>query len=78
MVLRNRLTHFLKAVTEALSLELEDLKSPVLDFKDVTRHICDRIIQNVPAENSTSNFSTNLSQASDTLRLEFDQLLNLR
>ena len=78
LALRNNLTPFLKAVTEALSLELEDLESPVCDIQDVRQDLCDKIIQNVPAENSTSNFCSNLSQASYTLQLEFDQLLNLR
>ena len=59
---------------KALSCELEN-KS--VDPK-IVGEIIDEIIQHVPAENSTLNFCTNLSQASGTLQLEFDQLLNLQ
>ena len=34
----------------------------------------DEIIQNLPTENSTLNFFTNLSQAADTLQDELNQL----
>ena len=34
----------------------------------------DKIIQNVPAENSTSNLFTPWSQASNDLQFEFDNL----
>ena len=67
-VLRSNLTPFLKAVTRALSIELEG-SGTYTDRKDVF----DEIIQNLPAENSTSNFCTSLSLASDTLQDEFDQ-----
>ena len=69
--LRRNLTPFLKAVMKALSCELENQYV-------YTKTIVDEIIQNVPAENSTLNFCTNLSQASGTLQLEFDQLLSLQ
>ena len=72
--LRRNLTPFLKAVMKALSCELEIEAS---DFETAGK-IIDEIIQNVPAENSTLNFCTNLSQASGTLQLEFDHLLNLK
>ena len=68
------MTPFLKAVMKALSYELED--------ENVSRWtvgvIVDEIIQHVPAENSSLNLCTNLSQASGTLQLEFDQLLDLQ
>ena len=69
--LRRNLTPFLKAVMKALSCELENEDC-------ASETIVDEIIQHVPAENSTLNFCTNLSQASGTLQLEFDQLLNLQ
>ena len=72
--LRRNLTPFLKAVMKALSCELEN---KFLESETV-REIVDEVIQHVPAENSTLNFCTNLSQASGTLQLEFDQLLNLQ
>ena len=72
--LRRNLTPFLKAVMKALSYELENED---VDDK-VVEEIVDEIIQCVPAENSTLNFCNNLSQASGTLQLEFDQLLNLQ
>ena len=72
--LRRNLTPFLKAVMKALSCELEDKNVNIITVGE----IIDEIIQHVPAENSTGNFCTNLSQASGTLQLEFDQLLNLQ
>ena len=36
------------------------------------------VLQNLPAENSTSNFPINAGQPVDTLEFEFDQLLNLQ
>ena len=59
---------------KALSCELEN--ENVDD--EAIEEIVDEIIQHVPAENSTGNFCTNLSQASGTLQLEFYQLLNLQ
>ena len=38
----------------------------------------DKIIQNVPAENSTTNLFSRWSQASDDLEFEFDDMLNLQ
>ena len=73
MALRNNLTPFLKAVTKALSSEVEHEE----DFKEEKREaLFNEILQNIPAENSSSNFYTYLSRASDTLKLEFDQLLD--
>ena len=64
------MTPFLKTVTRALSIELEE----VVTERCEKEALFDEIIQNLPTENSTLNFSTNLSQASDTLQDEFDQL----
>ena len=38
----------------------------------------DKIIQSVPAENSTPNLFSRWSQASNDLEFEFDQILNLQ
>ena len=69
-VLRSTLTPFLKAVAKALSIELEQEVPTVFEKKA----LFDEIIQNLPAENSASNFCANLTRASDTLQEEFDQL----
>ena len=69
-VLRSMLTPFLKAMTRALSIELE---KGYLE-KEERKAIFDEIMRNLPTENSTSNFSANLSRASGTLHDEFDQL----
>ena len=73
-MLRNNLTPFLKAVVKALCFELEE------NYHQTERYeaIVDEILQNLPAENSTSSFCSNLSQASDTLRLEFDNLKKMQ
>ena len=76
--LRRNLTPFLKAVMKALSCELEALINRALINRETIEKIIDEIIQHVPAENTTLNFCTNLSQVSSTLQLEFDQLLNLQ
>ena len=73
-ILRNNLTPFLEAVTKALSFELE-VENPKMEQK---KAVFEEILQKLPSENSASNFFTNLSQTSNTLQLEFDQLLNLR
>ena len=70
MALRSNLTPFLKAVIRALSLDLEVNGAS----GDQRKAVFDEILQNLPAGNSTSNFCTNFSQASDTLNLEFDGL----
>ena len=70
MALRSNLTPFLKAVIRALSRDLEENGTS----RDQKKAVFDEILQNLPAENSTSNFSANFSQASDTLKLEFDGL----
>ena len=67
---RSQLTPFLNGVTKALSIELEqDYLS--LDQKTA---VFNEIVQNVPAEDSTSNLFTDLSHASETLPNEFDKL----
>ena len=79
-LLRRNLTPFLKVVKKALSYELENGISSVTnaETKAGTNALMDEIIQNLPDENSTSNILASWTQASDTLHLEFDQLLNLR
>ena len=72
-MLRNNLTPFLKAVVKALCLELEG-NYEIEQYEAVF----DEILQNLPAENSTSSFCSNLSQASDTLQLEFDNLKKMQ
>ena len=67
--LRGQLTLFLKAVSKALSAELEvgysyEKKEPILD----------EIIRNIPSENSTS-ITINPSATIDTLNLEFNNIL---
>ena len=63
------LTPFLKAVTKVLSTEL----GSYFDSEE-KEALFDQVLQNLPTGNSASNFSTNLSQASETLKFEFDQL----
>ena len=75
MILRRNLTPFLKAVTKVLSPELLVEKEYKLN-SERSEALFNEILQNVPAENSISNFCTNLSQGVDTLKLEFDQLLD--
>ena len=74
LALRNNLTPFLKAVKTVLSIELE---KGYLN-KDERYSLFAEVIQNLPAENSTSNFSINAGQPLNTLDFEFDQLLNLQ
>lgn len=69
-VLRTFLTPFLKAVMEALEVKLIDTNE--------SGALLDKIIQNVPAENSTQNFFFHRIQASNDLEFEFDEMLNLQ
>ena len=73
---RGHLTPFLKAVTKALSFELEN--GHIERYGRSDEYLFNEILQNLPAENSTHNFFANWNQGSDTLQLEFVQLLNLR
>ena len=74
LALRNNLTPFLKTVTRVLSIEL--VHGHV--GQNVREDLFTEVLQNLPAENSTSNFSINLGQPLNTLEFEFDQLLNLQ
>ena len=73
-MLRNNLTPFLRAVVKALCLELEEDDHAFEQYEAVV----DEILQNLPAESSTSSFCSNLSQASNTLQLEFDNLKKMQ
>ena len=77
-MLRNNLTPFLKAVVKAVCFELEENYDGVEEYVDGVELIVDEILQNLPAENSTSSFCANLSQASDTLQFEFDNLKKMQ
>ena len=68
---KSKLSPFLEAVAKALSFDLE---KPDRRRED----LFDEILRDLPVENSTSNLFTGLTQASDTLKLEFDKLLNLK
>ena len=70
MSLRSLLTPFLKAVMEALEVKKLSLNK--------SKALIEKIIQNVPAENSTSSLFSRWSQASDDLEFEFDEILNLQ
>ena len=70
VLLKSLLTPFLKAVKEAL--EVKELS------RDQSKALLEKIIQNVPAENSNSNLFFCWSQASNDLQLEFDEMLNLQ
>ena len=64
---------------KTLSIELEEGNE--LSFEETKKLngvIFEEIIQNLPAEKSTSNIFITFSQASGTLQFEFDQLLNLQ
>ena len=68
--LRGQLTPFLKAVTKALSAELE------IGFDEVMKEsIFEEIIQKIPPENSTSIIVYPSGHTVDTLDLEFDDIL---
>ena len=76
-VLRSKLSPFLKAVSKALSAELEDgyLKP------GQRKALFDEILENVPVENSTSFASwarALKSEVRNILDFEFDQLLDLQ
>ena len=74
-ILRENLTPFLKVVARALSYELENGTDTTHSEKS---DLLNEILENLPTENSTSNFFVKRSQAFDTLHLEFVQLLNIR
>ena len=76
-VLKNNLTTFLKAVTKALSLELEALNISRDILKNQRKAVVDEIFRNLPAINSTLSFHTNTGQQSKTLEFEFDQLAGM-
>ena len=68
--LRGQLTPFLKAVTKALSAELE------IGYSDEMRNsILDEIIRNIPAENSISVAINPSARTIDTLQLELHGIL---
>ena len=78
-VLRSKLSPFLKAVSKALSAELEDgyLKP------GQRKALFDEILENVPVENSSSNSFASWARAlksevRNILDFEFDQLLDLQ
>ena len=72
-LLRGKLSQFLKAVMKALSIELEvAINEGYMSAQKEA--VYNEVLQNLPLENSTYNFRTNLSQASDFLQFEFDQL----
>ena len=72
-LLRNKLTPFLKAITEALSVELEQ-KDNLVRLGKEKEAIFAKILNNLPAENSTSSLLVNWAGVSSTLKLEFEQL----
>ena len=72
--LRSKLSPFLKAVRKALSIELEVNQGFMSAQKEA---VFKEIFENLPAENSTCNFRTNLSRASETLQIEFDKLCKM-
>ena len=67
------MTPFLKAVARALSVELDEEYLQT----EQKNAVFDEIVQNVPAEYSTSNLFSRWNQASDDLEFEFDHMLNL-
>ena len=72
--LRNELTPFLKAVSEALSIELE--KSQVKEKNQLKEALFDRILETVPKEN-VSYFADYVNEASIVLQNEFKDLQKL-
>ena len=70
--LRANLTPFLKAVSEALSVELE------IGTSTDRESVIDRVIRSIPAESSASTFVYPSTQVFNTLDLEFANLLDLR
>ena len=69
--LRKKLTPFLKAVTKALSAELE-----IGFMHEMRESIMDEIIQNIPSENAISTTINSSPYTIDTLRLEFAGILD--
>ena len=70
--LRAKLTPFLKAVTKALSAELE----VGYDKEKMGEPIMNEIIRNIPSEYSTSIAIDHSTHTVDTLHLELDGILN--
>ena len=77
--LKSSLTPFLKSIEKALSFELEYTKLSYSDswIRRMHNLIMDKIIRNIPTQNSTSN-SVIPSTQIDTLKMEFDRLLTLQ
>ena len=72
LTLRSHLTPFLETAMEALELALE------LEWKGgESKTLLEKLIQNAPAENSTSNLFTHWGQAIDDLEFQLDDMLNL-
>ena len=69
--LQSNLTPFLKALTKALSIELEE--NVEYERKEA---LFDEVLRNVQDENSTSNIFQ--GHPSDILQREFDELLDLQ
>ena len=69
--LRANLTPFLEAASDALSAEIEY-------SEEIEKSIIDKIIQNIPDENSASTTVFLSAQNFNTLHAELDGLLNLR
>ena len=70
--LRGKLTPFLVAVSKALSYELERGYAN----NSIKRSILDEIIQNIPSENATSINIPPSSHTIDTLKMEFNDILD--
>ena len=62
-------------MSKALSYELENGDDEIQQLQ--IEALYNEILRNLPAESSTSNYFAGLSQASDTLQLEFVKLLDL-
>ena len=73
LALRNRMTPFLKAVSRALCLELEQ---DHVKIEERQAHY-NEIMQNLPPENWSSNFCAYSSSTSESINDEFARLLNL-
>ena len=74
MALRSNLTPFHKAVSKALSFELEEEYDVVNYDYEKKEVIFNDIMRNLPSQNSATNFPTISNQILDTLELELDQL----
>ena len=64
------LSPFLEVVMEALEAKYIS--------KDDSKILLEKIIENIPAEDSTSNLFSHWNQASNDQELEFDNLLDLQ